>query len=384
MKFASAAMGLFLISCAIFIPFPYDLVPFLEKVLNVVLAPPMAHLGSILGLQVSQPQISSDSATMYTLVLALVPFALLMATVVWRFSKNDVWLVWVKTFLRLFLSLHLMSYGCDKLFKGQFYLPEPNILFTEFGRLDRDILFWSTLGTSYTYSVFTGLVEVMAAVFLWFRKTRIVGLLLALAAMVHVVLINFSFNISVKLFSTILLFISLFLLSPHFKSMWRFLAGQEITKLQLSRLSIGNRAIAKSMKFFAVGFILLEAIYPNLVSGNWNDDLAQRPYLHGAYKVMNQSPELPKRVFVHRMGYLIVQAQNGDMESFSLEVDRLRQKLQIQNSQGRRVESSFSVTEENILEMHLKGQRLKMQKLKWRELPALQNSFHWTVDEVGR
>lgn len=384
MTLAYRTAALFLFLCAVLIPFPYDLVPFWERWLNALLSQPMAYLGDAIGFRVSQAQVTSDSATMYMLVFSLLPVALLAVLVVKRFQKSERWLIWIKTFLTFFLSLHLMSYGCDKLFKGQFYLPEPNILFTEFGQLDKDILFWSTLGTSYTYSFFTGLIEVGAALLLWFRKTRVLGLFMALGAMFHVVLINFSFDISVKLFSTILLSISLFVLLPYLKGILQFFAGKPVAPLSLFKLTTANGGREVGLKIFAVGFIVFEAIYPNLVSGNWNDDVAPRPYLHGAYQVENWSEGMPERVFIHRQGFLITQMANGEIASYELRTERFLETMIVTMPDG---STDFCYPEFNdkgeLLSFRMDGRIILVAPLNWRNLPALRPAFHWTVDEVG-
>src|SRR5258708_15143340 len=66
-----------------------------------------------------------------------------------------------KSLSAYYIAAILLKYGFDKVFKQQFYLPEPNILYTNFGSLTKDILFWSAIGTSYTYSLVTGGIEVL-------------------------------------------------------------------------------------------------------------------------------------------------------------------------------------------------------------------------------
>src|SRR5205085_9499653 len=109
-----------------------------------------------------------------------------------------------------YLCLQLLKYGVDKIFKNQFYLPEPNTLFTPAGMLDKDILYWSTMGTSYGYNIFLGSLEIAAALFILIKRTRLIGLLLSLGILINVTEVNFGFDISVKLFSLFLLFFNLY------------------------------------------------------------------------------------------------------------------------------------------------------------------------------
>jgi hypothetical protein len=93
-------------------------------------------------------------------------------------------------------------------------LPEPNLLFTPLGQLDKDILYWSTMGSSYGYNLFLGCTELLTGVLLFFRKTRAIGALAAVFICANIVAVNFSFDISVKLLSSFLLLLSLFIAIP--------------------------------------------------------------------------------------------------------------------------------------------------------------------------
>jgi hypothetical protein len=106
----------------------------------------------------------------------------------------------LKTVLAAILFFFLFKYGWDKITKGQFYMPEPNTLFTPFGKLSKDIAYWSLVGSSYPYTVSLGIIEVVAALLLLFKRTQFLASLLAVVIFGQVVLINFSFDISVKLF----------------------------------------------------------------------------------------------------------------------------------------------------------------------------------------
>ncbi|MFN5417704.1 MAG: hypothetical protein ACK5B9_11655, partial [Flavobacteriia bacterium] len=120
------------------------------------------------------------------------------------------------------LAFFLLKYGYDKLFKLQFYFPEPNILHTEFGKLDLDILYWSTIGKSHSYNIFLGLIEIIPAFLLFFARTRKLGACIGLAVLIHVLMINISYHIEVKILSSFLIFLCLIILSKYWKSLVGF------------------------------------------------------------------------------------------------------------------------------------------------------------------
>ena len=55
--------------------------------------------------------------------------------------------------------MQVAGYGVQKLLMQQFFTPEANTLYTPLGRLDKDILFWTTMGLSRGYNIFLGVVE---------------------------------------------------------------------------------------------------------------------------------------------------------------------------------------------------------------------------------
>ena len=167
---------------------------------------------------------------MYLLVFVLAFLSLLAGILLntigrWKQYENRI-LQFFSLLFCYYLILMLMKYGLDKIFKAQFYLPEPNILYTRLGQIDKDFLYWTSMGTSRLYNIITGSVEVLAALLILFKRTRMTGLLLAAASLVQVVAINFGFDISVKLYSLFLLSLSLYLLAPYYRRIYTFLFTQ--------------------------------------------------------------------------------------------------------------------------------------------------------------
>ncbi len=143
--------------------------------------------------------IASDSVGMYIHVFNCLVIAFVFAFLYATFNKRDVQYpkinYWFQVFISYYLALQLLKYGFDKVFKAQFYLPEPNTLFTPLANLTPDILYWSAMGTSRFYSVFMGLLEIIPAILLLFKPTRVIGAMIASLVLLNVVMINFGFAI---------------------------------------------------------------------------------------------------------------------------------------------------------------------------------------------
>ena len=66
-------------------------------------------------------------------------------------------------------------------------------------------ILWSFMGASRSHTIFGGWLELIPAVLLVFRRTAMLGALLASAVLTNIVMLNFSYDVPVKLFSLELL-----------------------------------------------------------------------------------------------------------------------------------------------------------------------------------
>jgi hypothetical protein len=338
---------------------------------------------------------------MFVLIFFLIGLSFLTAFIPdffkkWNIKSDGIYYS-LKLIFTFFLALILLKYGFQKLLKWQFYLPEPNILYTPFGKLDKDILFWSTMGISRNYSIFMGVLELIPAIFLLFRKTRVIGLLISLPVLINIVAINFSFGISVKILSLFLLSLNLCLLFPHLKTLFQFLVLNRKIALPKPFIILKKQLVLKViLKTFLIGIIFLEVLFPYFKAMNFNDDLAARPYLHGAYEVAgilkNEQPfSLDsfsiKRIFIHRNGYLIFQNKKEEMQDFKLEINQQKGQFILTNYDLKQRKLAYQfITANRILELEYPFEnellKLKMKQLNWQKSPALENNFHWNIESV--
>ncbi len=390
--------GLFL--GALFIPFPFRFIPFQLSLGQFVFGDFLAWVLDRNGV-LAAPEITSDSIALYALLFLLLLLAagsslLLLWSKKWQTYQPGIF-NFIRTFLTYYLAMQLMKYGCDKLFKAQFYLPEPNLLYTPLGQISKDLLFWSTMGLSYSYNIFMGLLEVLPAFLLLFPRTRLIGLLIALPVLTNIVAINFGFDISVKVYSIFLWAIAFFLWSPFFKSFYDFLILQKPSQIKQSpSISIQTTWLKTALKIFAISLLLLESLFPYVRTGQFNTDQSPRPYLHGAYEVIEVSLEDQKlavetvgiqKIFVHRNGYLIFQNQQNQMQDFKLDIDLLNQQFHLSDYQQNQSVLHYQYLEEEgiLFVQYFQNDQaywLKTRSLDWRSLPALQNDFHWTIEDI--
>ena len=368
-------LGIFFGLIVLFFPMTWFLFAAQQEFSNALFLP-LVHLFD------QNTDLTSDAKGLYILVVLLFFIALISGAILNKFRPQNVekLLTTLRFASIVFLSMVLMKYGLDKLFKAQFYLTEPNLLYTPLGKLDKDILFWSTMGTSHAYNLFMGIMELIPALLILFSRTRKIGLIIASGVLLNVLAINLSFDISVKLFSFLILIMSVFLLYPY-------VFEKDVSQ----RTPIDWSPQRKWMIPLILVIIATESLGPTFLRGSFNDDLAPRPYLHGAYSVVQQNftegnplfEQKIRRVFIHRDGYIIFQMMNDDMLDFKLEINQGAQRFTLTDYSGGQCVLNYRYskkTQKLELISTLGTPLLSAKTLNWRKLPALQKQFHWTVD----
>jgi len=388
--------------CALLIPYPFHLFPYQQPIVDFLFKRVLVFIAQfVFNIHLVNPQIASDTVLLYLLVLLLLlvsifTTAIISKVVLWKKHSNSI-IAFSQLILCYYLALQLLEYGAGKICKSQFYLPEPNILYTHFGKLDKDILYWSCMGTSYSYNLFLGIMEAIAAICLFFRRLRVIGLLLAIGILINIVAINFCFDISVKLYSCFLLFLSLMLLPSQLKQLYHVLIQRANKKTIVEPIAYTYKKFKTPraiLKTIVIGLIFLEAFYPNISTKDFNDDTAKRPYLHGAYEtvtILSGKDTLPfaqspiKRFFIHRKGYIIFQDQEDALQDYHLEIDSNHHFLILTNYQLKQKKIGYSISKDSLITLHYitngKEYTLVAKALQWQQMPALQKQFHWAIDE---
>lgn len=229
--------------------------------------------------------------TTYDYVLVLV-FALLaaVATVVWslldrRATSYPRLAFGLRVYVRYVLAYALLSYGAFKVIQTQFPYPSLDRLVEPFGEFSPMGVVWSWMGISYAYNLFAGLAEMVSGFLLFFRRTVMVGGLLAIAVMSNVVIINFAFDVPVKLYSSHLLLMAIFLVAPDA----RRLVDACVRNRGMTSADLGAAFATRRMRIAGVvaktGFVLTGVIAPLWTSRSFRRQIAVRPPLYGIWEV---------------------------------------------------------------------------------------------------
>ena len=188
---------------------------------------------------------------------------------------------------RYYLAVTLLSYGLVKVFPLQFSEPSLILLTQEYGDSSPMGLAWTFLGFSTGYQIFGGLSELLAALLLFFRKTTLLGALVAVGVMTNVFMINMFFDVPVKLLSAHLLLIAAGIAALNAKPMWDFFVMGRRTMKNSYPLPIKDREwriIAYTAQFIVIVGLIGSSVYAN---GGRYFSQPDPPEIAGVYEVLD-------------------------------------------------------------------------------------------------
>jgi hypothetical protein len=316
-KIGIRALFLFILSFTLTLPFEFNLIPKTGFLLK-----PLIELGFQTVFSDPNLVFYSDSFVMLFWTLTLAVFSLLFGLIWALIQKKELLFLpfWINRIATYYLALILLIYGLNKVFLYQFYIPEPNILFTPLGQLSPDILYWSSMGSSSTYSIFAGSIELIPALLLFFRKTRLLGAFIAFGVLINVVFINWGFGITVKTFSFFLLLLATIILVPYLNRLCAAFVGDGTVAPPIEIKKPSHPLYIKATPYLRVLvllFLLTESLMPYMRKGNFNGHKQAKPALFGAYEV-NANPNQVKRIFFHSASYFILQTDKDEFFDYAM------------------------------------------------------------------
>jgi hypothetical protein len=188
---------------------------------------------------------------------------------------------WLKVLARYALAFTLLSYAFAKILPIQFPHLQNSRLADSYGQSSPMGLLWRFMGFSPAYTAFAGCSELLPAIFLFFRRTALLGSLLAFAVMLNVVMLNFCYDVPVKLYSLNLLALTVFLVAPQARRLSRiFLLNAPVHPADLSEPAFqrpSTSRVAHVVKFAVLTLALGWSISSSITSYRTSKALTAQP-----------------------------------------------------------------------------------------------------------
>ena len=184
---------------------------------------------------------------------------------------------WLRFILRLTLILGLAGFGFAKLFPLQMAPPSLAVLNEPLGNTSPNTLLWTLIALHPGYEMICGAAEVAAAVLLFFRRTALVGALLAGIVMTNVMLYNVFFDVPVKILAGHLLLFSIAITAPDLRALFDFFWHHKPAVLTGAWVPPTQRRTLR-IAIWVVELMLLAHVLPGVLS-YYRRDVQQRANL---------------------------------------------------------------------------------------------------------
>ena len=288
------------------------------------------------------------SLALHTIRDAVYLVACVLICAVWtladkkRKSYNKL-LYWFSQALIAVLAAIVFCYGIIKVFPVQMQPPSLINMHRPLGELTPFDLLWSTFGYGKPYQVFGGICEVLGAVLILFKRTRVAGLLSIAAVMVNVIMVNYTYQVGVLMTSFYILLVSLFLLAPYSRQLYRFFFTRQWVTLQqeLYKPAKNSKTIlffTATLLFTGISFLLTFQASYNLYNRFENTNRTRQYSLVKNFVVnsdtlaLNAADSLSWRIWSERVTdgkrlVTIATAKQGPYKTYTIEQDSLHHTM---------------------------------------------------------
>lgn len=190
--------------------------------------------------------------------------------------------------LRYYLAFFLLIYGFAKVFVLQFSDLSLFDLVKTYGESSPMGLVWNFMEFSDSYTIYTGMGEILGGILLLYRRTVTLGCIVTIAVMATVATLNYSYDVPVKLFSTHLLLIAFYILTPQYKRVFNFLIFNKPVDIE-RHLHYFKTRKWRLAGYIAKGLFVTYFLYSQISSGYQSQKLygkkSPNPALYGIYEV---------------------------------------------------------------------------------------------------
>ena len=311
---------------------------------------------------------------------------------------------YLRIYVRYALSFTLFGYGFAKVFPTQFIFPTLSRLAEPLGEFSPMGLLWNFMGYSTAYIIFSGAAEATGATLLLFRRTTTLGTLVSGGVLLNVVMLNFCYDVPVKLYSSNLLLMAIFLMAPDARRLVNLLVLNRAT--QPTDLTVPPVPVPwirpRWRKFGVLAFRIAFVGYFlfGTVKGSWEgyrQYVVNRPKapLYGLYEVESfnrngqDAPPLDtdtsrwKKVVIQFPTALSVRMMDDSPRIYTTEYDAAKSTVTLAGDPDKSKKNAFTYTRPDGDHVILKGTLandpvvVKLRRLDPAKFLLVNRGFHW-------
>ncbi len=304
--------------------------------------------------------------------------------------------------VRFFLALAMFVYGGGKLIPDQFPSPALENLVQPVGETLPVTLLWTFMGTSASYTIFTGAAEMLGGLLLTTRRTTLLGALICVGVLSNVFMLNIGYDVLVKVLSLNLLAMAAFLAVPDLGRLANLFLFNRAAEPAALRPLFARPWLNRGVLVFRTGLIVTLASLSLLVSyyhQTYYGDWAPRPPLYGIWEVTEfetdghvRPPLLTdegrwRRVIFPQEGPLCIQLMDDSLRRYPLKLDAGTKTLALTRSKDPTWKAAFSYQEREPGLLTLEGTfgnrkvQAKLRQADASKTLLLRHGFHWVHEQ---
>jgi uncharacterized membrane protein YphA (DoxX/SURF4 family) len=362
-----------------------------------------------------RPNGSGDTTYNYVLQFLWLLFSVII-TLIWVIADKKrpsyvQFSYWTRIVIRYYLAYMLFVYGFVKIIKLQFPFPSLIRLTDTYGESSPMGLAWTFIGYSTGYNIYIGGAEVLAGILLFFKRTTLLGALLAMTVMANVFAMNLAYDIPVKIFSLNLLFVATWIawrdldrivaffilhtpVLPR-KDVYPSNVNTDSQTLPLVSKYNWRKILQTSLKVCAIGFTIYSTAWRFYEMSITYGDSAPKAPLYGIYDVKSFSIDgketLPltndkfrwKRMIIDYPGTVRITTMPDSTEWMKLKVSMKSKTVLFTSNTDFTDTFKLAFLKPNKDQLFLEGKmrnqivKIEFKRFDETQLPLLKTGFKW-------
>lgn len=346
----------------------------------------------------------SGDTTYDYLVILTITVSSAVGTIFWSLVRRgpcnyDKLYYWLTVIIRFYVGITMIAYGAVKVIKLQFPTPGLSRLLQTYGDSSPMGLAWTFMGYSKGYNYFTGLAELSCGILLLFRRTTMLGAVIGFTVSANIMAINYCFDVPVKIVSTMLVAMTLFLLSKNLQRFINFFILNRVVEPAVYRpMRFKKRwknVTLITFKYLLITYVALTTGISCIQGMSMYGDDAPKPPLYGIYNIeafvrgrdtvaaLTTDSTRWRRIAVSGQKNARVYFMNDSTRNYAFETDTAAKKITMYTYTDTLHKYFFNYTQPKpgllVLNGHLLSDTLniRMHSYDVKQFRLMSRGFHW-------
>lgn len=384
------------------LPFPLTAFPYIDKAAELYnsfwtwIVPRLAK--AVLNREIATVFNGSGDRTYDYLLVAFLLLISLGAAVIWTFFDRKrpgypTLYRWLNLYVRFALGSTMIGYGAFKVISSQFAAPTLDRLMQTYGESSPMGLLWTFMGASEPYTMFVGFAEMISGILLFPRKTSTLGVLMSIGVLSNVVALNFSYDVPVKLYSSHLLAMAIFVMLPDARRLLNFFIlnrpTENVSAQPLFRRPLWHRGALVFASLFLIA-VVGTSLYQSY--DQRRRFIGERSPLYGVWLVEEFSVDQPgssapapswKRIIFDSPYRVAVQTATDVNERFGVQLDQEKRTLTLRKREdpGWNTVLNYERVSPDVITLAgvLNGSQMtaRLRRTDERKFLLTDRGFHW-------